>query len=80
MNYLVGTWLLDTPADVGEFRLSVEWITAEIGAIWKPLYIGSLMLGVLFAVSGYCAMRLYWRWHVMKRFRQRGRNRPNGKA
>ena len=36
-NYLVGTWLLGEPADVGEFQMSVEWITAELGAIWKPL-------------------------------------------
>ncbi len=80
MNYLVGTWLLDTPADVTEFQLSVEWIAAKIGDIWKPLFIGSFILGVLLAVSGYCAMRLYWRWHVMKRFRQRPRARanPNG--
>jgi uncharacterized protein (DUF2062 family) len=77
MNYLVGTWLLGAPADVGEFKLSVEWITAEIGVIWKPLYFGSLVLGALFAVLGYCAMRLYWRWHVMKRFRLRGRGRVN---
>ncbi len=72
MNYLVGTWLLGTPADAGEFHLSVEWIASELSAIWKPLYFGSLVLGILFAVLGYCAMRLYWRWHVLKRFRERG--------
>lgn len=71
MNYLVGTWLLGTPARAGEFHLSVEWITSEIGAIWKPLYFGSFVLGVVFALLGYCAMRLYWRWHVLKRFRER---------
>lgn len=75
-NYLVGTWLLGEPADIGEFHLSVEWIAAEIGAIWKPLYVGSLVLGVLVAVLGYCAMRLYWRWHVLKRFRARAGKRP----
>ena len=77
MNYLVGTWLLGTPADAAEFQLSVEWIANEIGAIWKPLYLGSLVLAVLLAVCGYAAMRLYWRWHVMRRFRRRGRSRPN---
>lgn len=71
-NYLVGTWLLGTPPDVGEFQLSVEWIAAELNAIWKPLYFGSFVLGTLFAGLGYGAMRLYWRWYVMKRFRARG--------
>lgn len=72
LNYLVGNWLLGGPSGAAEFQPSVEWITHEIGAIWKPLYVGSFVLGVLFAVLGYCAMRLYWRWHVLKRFRERG--------
>ena len=73
MNYLVGAWLLGTPAHVGEFQLSFEWLAAEISVIWKPLYFGSFVLGVLFSVLGYFTMRLYWRWHVLKRFRQRNR-------
>ncbi len=73
MNYLVGAWLLGTPAHVGEFEWSFDWITAELGAIWMPLYFGSLVLGVLLALIGYCTMRLYWRWHTLKRYRQRNR-------
>ncbi|MCG6966728.1 MAG: DUF2062 domain-containing protein [Chromatiaceae bacterium] len=78
LNYLVGTWLLGKPSGVGEFQLSLEWIGSEIGAIWKPLYLGSLVLGILLAAVGYGAMRLYWRWHVLKRFRARtGRRSEN---
>jgi uncharacterized protein (DUF2062 family) len=75
-NYLVGTWLLGKPADVGEFQLSIEWIMAELSTIWKPLYLGSFVIGVLLSVTGYAAMRLYWRWHVLKRFHAR----PAGRA
>ncbi len=70
-NYLVGTWLLGAPADVGEFQLSAEWIMAEINAIWKPLCLGSVVIGILLGGIGYAAMRVYWRWHVLKRFRTR---------
>lgn len=69
--YQVGTWLLGTPADVGEFQLSLEWIAAELNAIWKPLYLGGLVLGIVLGALGYCAMRLYWRWHVIKNLRAR---------
>lgn len=72
-NYKVGTWLLGTPPHVGEFQLSLEWIASEIGVIWKPLYVGSFVLAVPLAAIGYAAMRLYWRWHVLKRFRARRR-------
>jgi uncharacterized protein (DUF2062 family) len=70
-SYLVGTWILGKPADVGEFQMSLEWIGAELSAIWKPLYLGGLVLGILCAILGYWVMRLYWRWHVIKRYRER---------
>lgn len=71
MNYVVGTWLLGTPADVGEFQLSLEWVLSEWNSIGKPLYLGSLVLGVALSVLGYCAIRLYWRWHIVKRMKTR---------
>jgi uncharacterized protein (DUF2062 family) len=74
-GYLVGTWLLGTPADAGEFQMSLDWISAELNSIWKPLYLGSLVLGILLAALGYCAMRIYWRWHVLKRYRERAQRR-----
>jgi uncharacterized protein (DUF2062 family) len=74
-NYLVGTWLIGTPAHVGEFQMSIDWIASELNAIWKPLYLGSLVLGILLAGLGYGSMRLYWRWHVLKRYRTRTEKR-----
>jgi uncharacterized protein (DUF2062 family) len=70
-NYKLGTWLLGKPARIGEFQLSVEWITREIGVIWKPLLLGSLISGIVLAGLGYFAMRMYWRWHVIRRYRAR---------
>lgn len=70
-NYLVGTWILGAPPDVGEFQMSVEWITKELGNIWMPLYFGSFIVAVIVAALGYIAIRLYWRWHVIHRYRKR---------
>lgn len=75
MNYLIGTWMLGAPASVGEFKLSVDWIAAELNVIWKPLVLGSLVIAVLLSATGYFAMRMYWRWHVLRRFRARGKSR-----
>lgn len=74
-NYLVGNWLLGTPPHIEKFQLSVDWFAAELDRIWMPLYLGSFVLGVLLAMLGYGAMRVYWRWHVMKRFRARSERR-----
>jgi len=77
--YQIGVWLLGEPANVTEFQVSLEWIAAEINAIWKPLYLGGLILGILLAALGYFIMRLYWRWHVINRYKQRLKNRRSRK-
>jgi uncharacterized protein (DUF2062 family) len=80
MNYLIGTWLLGSPAHIGEFKLSFDWIMGELNVIWKPLVVGSLLIAVVLSLLGYFTMRLYWRWHVLKRFRSRGRPRSTSGA
>lgn len=74
-NYNVGCWLMGSPPHVGEFELSVEWIAAELQVIWKPLFLGSFVMGVICGTLGYVAMRAYWRWHVVKRYRARSARR-----
>lgn len=69
--FQVGTWLLGDSANAGEFQMSLEWITAELNAIWKPLYLGGVVLGTVLGFLGYCVMRIYWRWHVINRYKKR---------
>jgi len=78
--YVIGTWLLGKPADAGEFQMSLEWIGAELNSIWKPLYLGGFVAGTVLAILGYCAMRIYWRWHVLKRYRKRVQRRLKAKT
>ncbi len=69
--YVVGTWILGKPELDQEFHLSVEWMRASIGQIWEPLYLGSLLVGILLSGLGYLGMRGFWRWHVIQRYRKR---------
>jgi hypothetical protein len=70
-NYVVGTWFLGAPKDVGKFQMSLEWISAELGSIWLPLYVGSVIVGLVLGLLGYVIIRGYWRWHIVQTYRRR---------
>ncbi len=74
--YRTGAWLLDYPAHSVEFALSIDWLRTEIGAIWEPLLLGSIVLGAVCALGGNVAIRVAWRIVVMRHWRsRRERNR-----
>lgn len=75
ISYRVGALLIDVPVQVAEFEMSVGWISARIGMLWKPLLLGSLLCGLLFGSLGYTAVNLLWRWHVGRQWRRRKRHR-----
>ena len=74
-NYLVGTWVVGKPPGVGEFHLSLDWISAQLGQIWLPLYLGSTVVGIVLGAVGYTGIRWYWRMHVLRRYRARSPRR-----
>ncbi len=79
-NYLVGTWLLPNCQPIGEMEMSMEWFTHSLGEIWQPLYLGSVVVGLVLGALGYAGMRGFWRWHVVRQYRrrgQRGRKTPS---
>lgn len=75
VSYRVGALLIDVPVQVAEFELSMSWISARIGMLWKPLLVGSLLCGLLFGSLGYTAVNLFWRWHVARQWRRRKQHR-----
>ncbi len=71
INYLLGTWLLNTPAMEGHFEISMEWFAKSMDQIWQPLYVGSTVVGIILGLTGYVVIRLLWRLHIITRFKER---------
>ncbi|MEM7364824.1 MAG: DUF2062 domain-containing protein [Pseudomonadota bacterium] len=70
-TYKLGTWILGEPNRVMEINLSWEWLSAELGLIWQPLLLGSLIAGTVVSCSGFLLTRLYWRWVIYRKWQQR---------
>ena len=75
-TYKIGCFILQTPvATHTGFHVSLEWLTAEFSRIWLPLYLGSFLTGLFFAIISYIGIRLFWRWHIVRAWRQRQKSR-----
>lgn len=66
-NYRVGAALLGiTPKPHALAEPVHDLLLSMLGA-WKPLLMGSLLIGVLLAIGGWMVVRLLWRWHVVSK-------------
>ena len=74
-SYRVGAWVLGT--DVAELQgeLSLDWVLANFVAIGKPLFVGSVICGLVAGSIGFTASHFIWRNRVMRQWRKRRRLR-----
>ena len=82
-TYKVGAILLDVQLRTHEFAFSLEWLWQEIGFVWQPLLLGSVICGALAALAGVIIVRLIWRLVVinswLKRYRRQNSSKPKDK-
>ena len=76
-TYRVGTWILDQPPQPLESESSIEWMVHSLEQIWQPLYLGSLLCGIIASILGYTIMRGFWRWHIVSSLRKRRKRKKN---
>jgi uncharacterized protein (DUF2062 family) len=70
-GYKLGGWILHIPLQPFHFEMSVHWMLNELVAIFKPMLLGCLICGVILAVLGNIAARLFWRCNVTKVWQRR---------
>ncbi|MES9961751.1 MAG: DUF2062 domain-containing protein [Sedimenticola sp.] len=70
-NYLVGALFVGNGAEAADFEMTLEWFSQSMGQIWQPLYLGSLICGIIAALLGYAVMRGLWRLHIVSHLKRR---------
>ncbi len=58
--YRLGAWLLVIPSHRFPDHFSFNWLFAVFAAIWKPLLLGFLIMGLTLAAIGYFSINLLW--------------------
>ena len=75
--YRLGAWLLNVELEVQSIELSLDWLLDNLRAIGYPLFVGSLVCGWVAGVTGLVVVRVLWRLHVIRRWRERRSRRAN---
>jgi len=71
--YKLGVWVMGTPPQDFNFELSIAWLGNGLSLIWQPFLLGCAILAVAHALLVYVAIRLLWRWMVVRKWRRRHR-------
>ena len=74
-SYRVGAWVLGIDVAELQVELSLDWVLANFVAIGKPLFVGSVICGLVAGSIGFTASHFLWRDRVMRQWRKRRRLR-----
>ena len=74
-EYALGARLMGIPAGSGGFEMSVAWLEHSLHDIWEPLFLGSILGGLVLGTLAWAATRLLWRLAVQLKWRARRRER-----
>lgn len=70
-GYELGVWLLREQPRHFPLRISLKWLLAEISSIWEPLWLGSVLLGLMLAAIGYLLLESAWQISIRLRWQRR---------
>ena len=60
-TYRVGAKMLSIEPGSFHIELSIEWMTNTLASVWQPLFLGSIVVGVIAALISYVALDVLWR-------------------
>lgn len=77
-SYKIGAMVLHMPLKKIQFEISWEWLWYNFSSIAVPLYVGSIICGILLALIGNLAVRVVWRlaiYRSMKRHEKKKKSK-----
>ena len=80
--YRLGAWLLDMRLETDSVQMDLDWWISNLDNIGIPMLFGSVVCGWVAGVTGFVLVRVFWRFHVIRRWKERRarrRQRPPGR-
>ena len=66
--------MLGTQLEVTPLEPSLDWFLGHLADVWQPLLLGCFFCGLVMGVTGFLAIRIYYRWRIY-RYKERKRRK-----
>ncbi len=70
-EYRLGALLLGQPPQPWPQAVTFEWLQAQLTLLWRPLFLGALVLATVTTALVYLIANAGWRWSAARRLRRR---------
>ena len=77
LTHQLGAFLLGSDPVSLSVQLNWQWFRSLGGDILMPLFLGSILCGIFFAIVSYFSILFLWRWKVIKNWEQRQEQRAS---
>ena len=69
--YRLGLLMLGQPPIPMPEELTLVWLGDQFSSSWQPFLLGCITTGLIFGSLGWLIARSFWRFHVVRAWRQR---------
>ncbi|PCI02527.1 MAG: ATP-binding protein [Zetaproteobacteria bacterium] len=69
--YKIGATIMGVGEVPFKMELTLDWLINGTLLIWQPFLLGCFALASISALLGYFGIQIFWRWAVMRRWKQR---------
>lgn len=73
--YRLGLWLLGENPDINLTQFNLDTLANDLMNVGKPLLVGCSVSAILFGTLSYLVVRLLWRLHIVRNFKERAARR-----
>lgn len=70
-EYRLGALLLGLPPEDWPETVTWQWLHAQLALLWKPLFLGALIVASVTTVIVFLGVNGLWRWSSGRRLRRR---------
>jgi uncharacterized protein (DUF2062 family) len=73
LAYRIGAIVLNMPTEPFPSEFDFHWLVEQTGMLWKPLMVGSLIMGASLSSITYLLVSAIWHIATIQRYRKRHR-------